>query len=42
MVVDPFAGRYPNLLAYLARLKQRPSYARALKEAEPFLHMVPR
>ena len=42
LVVDPLAGRYPNLAAYLERLKQRPSYARALKEAEPFLHMVPR
>ncbi len=34
--VAPFAGTYPNLIAYLDRLKQRPSYARALKEAEPY------
>jgi len=40
--VQPIAGSYPNLAAYLGRLKQRPSYARALKEAEPYLHFVPR
>lgn len=37
----PF-GERPNLLAYLDRLKARPSYARALKEAEPYFHLVPR
>jgi glutathione S-transferase len=37
----PFGDR-PNLKAYLERLKARPSYARALKEAEPYFHMVPR
>jgi glutathione S-transferase len=36
----PFGGR-PQLKAYLERLKTRPSYARALKEAEPYFHMVP-
>ena len=36
----PF-GERPNLKAYLRRLKDRPSYARALKEAEPYFHMVP-
>ncbi len=40
--IAPLAGRYENLAAYLGRLKQRPSYARALKEAEPFLKYVPR
>jgi glutathione S-transferase len=40
--VEPLAGSYPNLATYLGRLKQRPSYARTLKEAEPFLHLVPR
>jgi glutathione S-transferase len=34
-------GDRPNLRAYLERLKARPSYARALKEAEPYFHMVP-
>ena len=37
----PF-GERPNLIAYLDRLKARPSYARALKEAEPYFHMVPK
>lgn len=37
----PFGDR-PNLSAYLARLKARPAYARALREAEPYFHMVPR
>ncbi|MDB5461400.1 MAG: glutathione S-transferase [Caulobacteraceae bacterium] len=37
----PF-GQRPNLIAYLQRLKGRPSYARALKEAEPYFHLVPR
>jgi glutathione S-transferase len=37
----PFDDR-PHLQAYLQRLKARPSYARALKEAEPYFHMVPR
>jgi glutathione S-transferase len=36
----PFGDR-PHLAAYLDRLKARPSYARALKEAEPYFHMVP-
>ena len=36
----PFGDR-PHLRAYLERLKARPSYARALKEAEPYFHMVP-
>jgi hypothetical protein len=29
-------------MAYLDRLMQRPSYARALKEAEPFMHLLPK
>jgi glutathione S-transferase len=40
--IAPLAGRYPALAAYLARLKERPSYARALAEAAPYLHMFPR
>jgi glutathione S-transferase len=34
-------GDRPHLAAYLNRLKARPSYGRALKEAEPYFHMVP-
>jgi len=40
--VAPFAGIYPNLIAYLDRLKQRPSYARVLKEAEPYFQFFPK
>ena len=39
--VQPMADRFPNLAAYLARLEARPSFARVLKEAEPFAHMFP-
>ena len=39
--VTPLAGSFDNLAAYLDRLTKRPSYARALKEAEPFLKYVP-
>jgi glutathione S-transferase len=40
--VAPFAGTYPNLVAYLDRLKQRPSYARTLREAELYFKFFPR
>jgi glutathione S-transferase len=39
--VLPFEG-HTNLAAYFDRLKGRPSYARVLKEAEPFFAMFPR
>jgi glutathione S-transferase len=39
--VQPMAGRFPRLAAYLERLEARPSFARVLKEAEPFAHMFP-
>jgi glutathione S-transferase len=34
--VMPFAATHPQAHAYLGRLMQRPSYARTLKEAEPY------
>jgi len=34
--------QYPNVAAYLDRLKQRPSYARALQEAEPYMQFFPK
>jgi glutathione S-transferase len=40
--VMPLSGTYPNAAAYLARLMQRPSFARAAKEAEPYLNLVPK
>jgi glutathione S-transferase len=39
--VNPLAGTYDNVAAYLDRVKQRPPYARALEEAQPYLHLVP-
>jgi len=40
--VAPLAGKYPNVAAYLSRLTQRPSYARALTEAEPYFQFFPK
>jgi glutathione S-transferase len=40
--VSPLAPAYPNVAAYLGRLTQRPSYARALKEAEPYFKYFPK
>jgi glutathione S-transferase len=37
----PFRETHPNALAYLDRLMARPSYARALQEAQPFFHLLP-
>lgn len=40
-VVAPITAETPKVSAYLDRLMARPSYARTLKEAEPFFHMYP-
>ena len=34
-------GRWQHAAAYLARLTARPSVARVLREAQPYVHMVP-
>lgn len=39
--VMPFAGTHRNAAAYLERLKQRPSFARVLEEAQPYFKMFP-
>jgi glutathione S-transferase len=39
--VAPFEASHPNVARYLGRLMERPSYARALKEAQPYFHMFP-
>jgi glutathione S-transferase len=39
--VLPFAATHPQAFAYLDRLRDRPSFARALKEAEPYLDLFP-
>lgn len=37
----PFGDKYRNAAGYLDRLKARPSFARVLEEAKPYLSMVP-
>ena len=41
-MAEPFGDAHRNLAAYLERLKARPSFARVLKEAEPYFQMVPK
>ena len=38
----PFAGTHKNAAAYLDRLKERPSFARVIKEAQPYFDLIPR
>jgi len=40
--VMPFSTTHPNAAAYLERLKERPSYARTLREAEPYFKYFPK
>ena len=37
----PLADEFPHVSAYLDRLTKRPSYARALAEAQPYMAMFP-
>jgi glutathione S-transferase len=39
--VQPFGAARPKTSAYLERLMARPSYARALQEAEPYFKLFP-
>jgi glutathione S-transferase len=39
--VLPIGGAHPHVSAYLARLEQRPSVARVLREAEPYFKFFP-
>ncbi|MGE0210567.1 MAG: glutathione S-transferase family protein [Parvibaculaceae bacterium] len=39
--VTPLAKAHPRSAAYLERLTERPSFARALKEAEPWFKLFP-
>jgi glutathione S-transferase len=41
-MVMPLEDAHPNTAAYLLRLMQRPSYARVLREASPYLRLVPK
>jgi glutathione S-transferase len=40
-VVTPFTGTHKHATAYLRRLAQRPSFARAIEEAKPYRHLFP-
>jgi glutathione S-transferase len=40
--VLPFGETYPNVAAYLDRLKARPAIARVIREATPYFAMFPR
>ena len=40
-LVQPFGDDHPNLIAYLAQLKARPSFARVQREAAPYAHFLP-
>jgi glutathione S-transferase len=41
-MVAPFGDTHGNVARYLARLMERPSFARAVKEAQPYLAMFPK
>lgn len=41
-LVIPLEEAHPHTAAYLLRLMQRPSFARVLREAQPYMHMVPK
>jgi len=40
-LVEPFSASHPHAGAYLARLKERPSFARVIEEAKPYFAMFP-
>jgi glutathione S-transferase len=41
-IVMPFGDTHKNVAGYLGRLMERPSFARAIKEAQPYLALVPK
>ena len=41
-MAEPFGQVHDRVKAYLERLMKRPSYARVLKEAEPYFAMIPK
>ena len=41
-MVVPFGHANSNVTAYFERLKTRPSFARVMREAEPYFNMVPK
>jgi glutathione S-transferase len=41
-LVLPFGETHKNAASYLGRLMERPSFARAVKEAQPFMSLLPK
>jgi glutathione S-transferase len=41
-MVTPLGDTYKNAAAYLGRLTERPSFARALEEAQPYFALIPK
>jgi glutathione S-transferase len=41
-LVVPFGDTHKNVAGYFGRLMERPSFARAVKEAQPYFHMFPK
>jgi glutathione S-transferase len=41
-LVEPFGDDHRNVARYFVRLMARPSFARAVREAEPYRHMFPK
>ena len=41
-LVEPFGEGHTNVTRYFERLMTRPSFARAVKEADPYRHLFPR
>ena len=41
-IVSPFGGTHPKAAAYLDRLMKRPSVARVVEEAKPYLALMPK
>jgi glutathione S-transferase len=40
-LVEALGNKYPSVASYLERLKQRPSFARVVEEAQPYFHFFP-
>jgi glutathione S-transferase len=41
-LVMPFGDTHRNVARYFGRLMERPAFARAVKEAQPYFHMFPK
>ena len=41
-LVEPFGQDYANVARYVERLMARPSFARAVREADPYRHLFPK